>query len=130
MTTDRRNPYVTLGVPFGASSDEAHAAFGRRARGLRRQPDGAERLRELTWALNQVTESLGEPELALHVYRVPSDPDAFVTGGPGVLSPAPERRGRAEGEPEAAFAGLLDAVRREAIAAIETQLANAPLPAR
>lgn len=84
-----RNPYVVLGIPFGASSDVAEAAFARRARGLRRAPNGTERLRDLTWALNQVEEILKEPSLALDVYRVPADPGAFEPDGTGVLRPAP-----------------------------------------
>jgi hypothetical protein len=87
----QRNPYVLLGIPFGSSRDAATSAFARRAKRLRRSPDGAERLTDLTWAMNQIDEVLREPELALNVYRVPADPSALVPTDQGVLRPPPER---------------------------------------
>lgn len=88
---DTRNPYVLLGIPFGASRDVANAAFARRAKRLRRDPNGAQLLTDLTWALNQVDEVLRHPQLALDVYRVPADPSAFLPNGAGFLNPPPEK---------------------------------------
>src|SRR5262245_16846577 len=103
----KRNPYVMLGVPFGASSDAAQVAFAGRARGLRRQPDGAELLTDLTWALNQVQEALRDPSVALEVYRVPADPGALENDAPGVLRPPPQRRPRTTSSSELARSELL-----------------------
>lgn len=124
MTADRRNPYVLLGVPFSASADEAQAAFARKARGLRRQPDGAEKLHELTWALNQVTEILRRPELALHVFRIPSDSTVFEASGYGVFNPRPERLERQHNGSEEAWARLLEQVRGEAAAGLVATVAE------
>ena len=85
-----RNPYTLLGIPFGSSRDVAAVAFASRARRLRRAPDGADRLTDLTWALNQIDEFLRDPSLALDVYRVPADPSALLPDGEGILNPPPE----------------------------------------
>lgn len=131
MTNDRRNPYVLLGVPFSASADNAQAAFARKARGLRRQPDGAEKLHELTWALNQVTEILRHPELALNVFRIPSDAAAFEATGYGILNPGPERLARQHNSSEEAWTSLLDQVRVEMVAGLAATIAGyAELPSR
>ena len=127
----RRNPYVILGIRFGASRDEASDAFALRARGLRHAPDGTERLNELTWALNQVDEILKEPELALEVYRVPADPGALEPDEPGVLRPPPEMMSRTTTSSEAELGELMDAARREAVAALQAEIAsNSRLPLR
>lgn len=131
MTDDRRNPYVTLGIPFAASSDDAENAFARQARGLRRQPNGAEKLRELTWALNQVTEILRHPELTLHVFRIPSDAEAFEPSGHGVLNSGPERMARVRSNSDEAWSGVLEEVRREAVDGLAAAIADAAqLPER
>src|SRR6478609_40621 len=123
-----RNPYVTLGVPFGASGDVAAVAFARRARGLRRVPGGTELLRELTWALNQIQEVLREPGLALEIYRVPADPGALEPDQDGLLRPPPERSPRrttATGDWER----LLESVTEEVIRAAREDVArHAVLP--
>lgn len=90
----RRNPYVLLRIPFGSSRDVANAAFARRAKSLRRDPNGAELLTDLTWALNQVDEVLRNPEEVLDVYRVPADGQAFQPAGEGFLNPPPETLSR------------------------------------
>lgn len=105
-----RNPYTRLGVPFGASRDVAQAAFAKRARRLRREPNGAELLTELTWALNQIDEVLRSPELAVDVYRVPADPSALVPDRSGILNPEPE--------PLAARYCLDDEARHEALRSV------------
>lgn len=90
-----RNPYLILGLPFGASRDEANVAFARRGRALRRQGDrGKDQLVELTWALNQIDEAIADPHAALEIYRIPADPNAFDPEGRGLFAPPPERMER------------------------------------
>lgn len=128
---DRRNPYVVLGVPFGASRDEASAAFARRARGLRRTPEGAKVLPNLTWALNQIDEVLKKPELALEVYRVPANSAAMMPEGSGVLNPPPVPLARRTHVSEAERSALLAQVGDEAIAGMRADIASrAQLPPR
>ena len=126
-----RNPYVLLGVPFGSSRDVAQAAFAKRARRLRRQPNGADLLTDLTWALNQVDEVLRHPELAVDVYRIPADPSALVPDRPGILNPEPEvLEPRYKLDDEARQDALL-AVYREAIDVVSDELSRqARLPPR
>jgi len=126
-----RNPYVILGIPFGASKDDASAAFARKARGLRRANDPGGRLPDLTWALNQVQEVVKDPRIALDIYRVPADPEAFRTVGPGALGPKPELLRQRAADHGAALDQLMSEAKEEAIAAIRQEVASAAsLPPR
>jgi hypothetical protein len=101
-----RNPYLILGVPFGTSREEANAAFVRRARRLRRgdrPAAGLTGLTDLTWALNQIEEALGDPSAALGIYRVPARPEAFAGTGPGLLRPPAEALAARPGDREGAL---------------------------
>ena len=86
---DRRNPYVILGIPFGASSEQARAGFARITRRLRQDPDSRYTKEDLTWALHQVERIITNPELAFEVYRVPASSTALITTHHGVFHPAP-----------------------------------------
>lgn len=131
---DDRNPYVMLGIPFGAVRDVATRAFAKRARGARRQrgvAPGGVPLTELTWALNQVEENIRDPRTALHVFRVPADPWALEPRAEGVLRPGPERLARQSGPSDESWSRLLDAARVEALHQIHQHTAAvAALPAR
>ncbi len=127
----QRNPYVLLGVPFGASRDVAQAAFAKRARRLRRKPDGADLLTDLTWALNQVDEVLRQPDLAVDVYRIPADPSALVPDRPGILNPEPEPLAPRYSLDDEAKREALLSVYREAIEVVSDELSRqARLPER
>jgi hypothetical protein len=128
---DSRNPYVLLGVPFGVSGDAAAGAFAKRSRGLRRAPDGVERLTELTWALNQVQAALKDPSAAVHIYRVPADPGALEPEGHGLFAPAPQPMGRQSGDSAKAREELLSYARWEALSALVDEIATSQqLPIR
>ena len=102
-----RNPYLILGVPFGASREQATAAFVRRARPLRRGgPAATDELTDLTWALNQIDELLKAPDEVMDVYRVPADRAAFAAEGPGVLRPGPEQLAARASDRDAALLEL------------------------
>ena len=125
-----RNPYVTLGVPFAATSDTAAGAFARKAKGLRRTADGTERLRDLTWALNQLQDLIRQPRLALDIYRVPADPGALEPDGSGVLRPSAERMPRGA-HSDGHFEVLLRSATEEALHALRQDVAQlATLPIR
>lgn len=126
-----RNPYVLLGVPYGASRDEATLAFTKRAKKLRRQPDGASALTDLTWALNQITDVVRDPSLLIDVYRVPADHDLIQRAEVGVLNPAPQPLPRATGESAAVAQRLVEAAALEGVAVIYRHLATrVPIPPR
>lgn len=124
MIGDDRNPYILLGLPFGASRDVASRAFAQRARGLRRQANGTEHLTELTWALNQIQEAVKDPRTALHIYRVPADPGALEPDQPGVLRPGPIRMARTTAPSEQMWGALLASAQSEARAAIRAEVAQ------
>lgn len=131
MIHDTRNPYGMLGLPFGASRDAASRAFALRGRGLRRQPDSAAKLTQLTWALNQIEEAIKDPRTALHIYRVPADPGSLDPDQSGVLKPQPERMDRETGPSAADWSELVDLTRREVQRALLVDLAaHAQLPQR
>ena len=128
-----RNPYVMLGVAFGAPRDVATRAFARKAMGKRRSrvSESKSELTDLTWALNQVVEAIRDPRTALDIYRVPTDPTALQPVGEGVLRPGPELMPRTTPSSVAEWARLLDAAREEAVAILHEQLAStAELPER
>lgn len=86
---DRRNPYVILGVPFGASGEEARTGFARVSRRLRNEGGGPYTQVDLTWALHQVEQMITNPDLAIDVYRVPASTSATGVDHEGVFHPAP-----------------------------------------
>ena len=131
MAHDTRNPYGMLGLPFGASRDQASRAFAKMARGLRRQADGADRLTDLTWALNQIEEAIKDPRTALHLYRIPADPGSLDPEQPGLLKPPPEFLERESPSSESDWAQLLGESGREALRAVVADVAaHSRLPNR
>jgi len=105
---ERRNPYIVLGIPFGASRDEATRAFLRRAKSLRRLGDAGRSLHtDLTAALKEIEERPEDPDAAMSPYRIPAVPDAESSVGAGVFAPPPERF-------DPASAGALEGVRAAA----------------
>ena len=94
--SDRRNPYLILGLPYGSSRAEATKALARRSRAARRDPEFPFSMEDLTWALNQIEAQIDNPESSIDVFRVPADPSVLeIPSGPGLLRlpPTPiERR--------------------------------------
>jgi hypothetical protein len=89
---ERRNPYVILGIPFGASRDDATRAFLRRAKSLRRLGAAGRSLHtDLTAALKEIEERPEHPDAVMSPYRIPADPDVERGTGAGVFAPPPER---------------------------------------
>ena len=100
-----RNPYVMLSIPFGSPRDVATRSFARKAKGKRRSltPEAKAELTDLTWALNQASEAILDPRVALRTTQ----------------------------SSDAEWARLLDAARAEAVAALHEEIAStAALPER
>lgn len=72
-----KNPYVILGIPFGASRAEANAAFAKKAQALKREGGSLDQMTDLTWALQPIGVAIKEPATAMELYRIPADPEAF-----------------------------------------------------
>jgi hypothetical protein len=89
---ERHNPYILLGVPFGATHDEATKAFLRRTKSLRRLGAASHSLHtELTAALKEIEDQPDRPDAVMTPYRVPADPDIDRHTGSGVFAPPPEQ---------------------------------------
>jgi hypothetical protein len=108
-----RNPYLILGLPFGASREEVDRAFERRRGPLQASADEhRDELADLEWAVRRIKEGPDDPSLETLVYRLPSDADAMRADGGGVFAPPPET-------PPADWATTPTGVRVRAAAAYE-----------
>ena len=105
-----RNPYLILGIDFGASKKEARRYFAHAARRLRRH-GGRWTQEDLTWALHEIESLEANPADTVSIFRVPADPTAFDPVGDGMYRPAPVPLARrTDGSSEA----VLTALRTEA----------------
>jgi hypothetical protein len=88
------NPYVILGIDYGASLSEARKAFVRRVRAVKVEPEPIYSEDEVTAALHQLEQIARDPENAVEVYRIPGNPAVFEESVGGLLSfePAPLAR--------------------------------------
>jgi hypothetical protein len=90
---ERRNPYLVLGLPFGATRDEAVRAFARHTKFLRRQgPAVRDRHTDLTGALQELETAPPDAPARMSPYRIPADPSSVSSSGlfgAGVFAPAP-----------------------------------------
>src|SRR5688572_9035636 len=89
---ERRNPYLILGIDFGAGPDDARAGFAKASRLLRRQADAPYSIEDLNWALYQVEHAPSDPRTTVDHYRVPADHDLFASHDP--VGPPPQPLGR------------------------------------
>ena len=126
--SEKRNPYVVLGVDYGASSAAATRAFARKSRAVRADEASVYSMDDLTWALHQIEQVNTVPESALGVYRIPSHPDGFAPPpGQGLLSvhsPPLNRR-----TPPAAEADMKAVHQQVLHEALESLVSSWPRPA-
>jgi hypothetical protein len=130
---DRRNPYLVLGVDYGASREEVTAAYTRRSRVARADSGYPYSIDDLVWALDEIegihgngaTSAAGAQSAAL-VFRVPADPSVYEPPpGPGLLRPEPvPLRRRSRPAPRTEIAGLVNDARRDATAYALERLAD------
>jgi hypothetical protein len=126
---EARNPYIMLGIPFGSSREAALAAFARKSRPLRRQGrQGNQAMTDLTWALNQVSELIREPDVNMSLFRIPADPDAFSYDGSGVLRPRPESLQRRYRDADGALEALRQRASQEYLRYLTLLLAQQAIP--
>jgi hypothetical protein len=83
-----RNPYLILGIDFGASRQDARRRFAHAARRVRRE-GGRWQKEDLTWALHEVESLETNPADSVEIFRVPADPAAFEPAGEGLYKPPP-----------------------------------------
>jgi hypothetical protein len=115
----RRNPYIVLGVDFGAPVIEAKKAFALVSRRIRRHPDPPFTIEDVTAAEREV-QDLVDPPRSIGIFRVPADPGAYEPDGTGdLLSLAPRnlpRQGGGGGQDAAQeLATRLQAVKAQAL---------------
>mgnify|MGYP003988230607 FL=1 len=93
-SSDRRNPYLVLGLPYGAYVGEVRRAFARRSKEVAQGTLGGVDTADLTWALAQLEQSQADTTIDVSIYRVPANPSLFDegltgTGAIGFLDPGP-----------------------------------------
>lgn len=88
MSDRRTSPYLILGVPFAATSNEAAKGFARAVRRLRKMEDPPFDLEDLNWAQHEIDHREGVVEHSLDDFRVPADPSAYVMPATSVQSQA------------------------------------------
>lgn len=84
-----RNPYLLLGVEYGAPPDVARRCFARAARRLRRAGSSEVTIEDLNWALNEIHSQRSDPFDSVTVFRVPANPQAFMPAVDGMFAPPP-----------------------------------------
>jgi hypothetical protein len=86
--TERRNPYLILGLPYGATRGEARRAAASRVKELRRRSGALYSTEDVTWALHQVEQVIDEPLTGVDVFRVPAAPGILdAPSGHGLFHP-------------------------------------------
>lgn len=128
--TNRRSPYLVLGVPYGASKNEAAKAFARATRRLRQQVDPPFDLEDVNWALHAIEQRVKEPLSSIDDYRMPADPSVYeVPTGDGILNPPVQEYRRRTLETDAAVIDDLHAaILLELAAELAAEFRAAPLP--
>lgn len=113
---ERRNPYVILGVPYGATRGEARRAAARRSRELRQRRDTPYSTEDVTWALHQVEQVIDDPASGVDVFRVPAAPGILdAPSGNGLFNPRADPMARRTGPlTDAEF----HAIRHRAVASV------------
>lgn len=120
---DRRNPYVILGIPYGASRGEARRAVARRTRELRQRPGARYSAEDINWALHQVEQVIDDPEAGVEIFRVPAAPGILdAPSEHGLFHPAPERLPRRSAP---LTDEQFDEIRHEAVAAVSRSVISA-----
>ena len=123
--SDRRSPWVMLGIPYPSSRAAANRAFARRSRQLRRDPNASWSQEDLSWALGAITLAEDDPDATVDYYRIPADPGVFDHPNPHdlfVVEPRPMPRTTAPSDPTSLDPLCVDAVTsavREYLAAIQ-----------
>ena len=110
-----RNPYLLLGVDYGAPPDVARRSFARAARRVRRAGgSGTTTVEDLNWALHEIQNRQEDPQDSVTVFRVPADPDVFTPRGEGMFRPRPvplaRRTSTTDADRDSVLAGLADDV--------------------
>lgn len=77
LEKDRRNPYLVLGIPYGASKKEVRRSFAKRARQIKNEEFDAYRSEDLNWSLQQLEQAEKDPELDIENFRIPANPNLF-----------------------------------------------------
>ena len=86
---DQRNPYIILGVPYGASKAEASEGHARALRRLKKDPDATYSESDLSWAIYQIEQVRGSSRPDDGIYRIPADPAVYSDCQYGLLQPRP-----------------------------------------
>jgi hypothetical protein len=129
MAEDLRNPYIILGLDFGATKEEARHAFARASRRVKRKSDSRYTIEDVTWALHQVEQMHNDPNAEVTIFRVPANPSLFdASFDDGLFAAPPEPLERRTGPPsEDEIAELTIRALREVVAKVLGSLGPFPV---
>ena len=128
--SERRSPYLLLGVPFGASKEAASRAFAKATRRLKRMTGAPYDLEDLNWALHAIEQRIEDPASSIDDYRLPANPSVYeIPGGDGILNPPiqPYKRRTPPTDP-ATVEALRVQIICEVAASLVAEWREAPLP--
>lgn len=128
--TERRSPYLILGVPFGASKVSASRAFAKATRRLKRMTGAPYDLEDLNWALHAIEQRIEDPASSIDDYRLPADPTVYeIPHGKGILNPPIQPYARRTAPTDAPTVETIRVqIVREVAAALVAEWRNEPLP--
>lgn len=117
MTTELRNPYLILGLDYGASLREARRAMARLTKRLKSADDSPYSSEDLTWALHQIEQVNKDPEAGVDIFRVPANRSVFqLKEGEGLFSPPARPLPRRTSPPSEEDMGTVHALAMEEVA--------------
>lgn len=128
--SERRSPYLLLGVPFGAPKEVASRAFAKATRRLKRTADTPYDLEDLNWALHAIEQRIEDPASSIDDYRIPANPDVYaIPSGEGILNPRVQSyERRTQPTDPATIESLQVQIIREVAASVVAEWLESPLP--
>jgi uncharacterized RDD family membrane protein YckC len=125
---ENRNPYLVLGIPYGADRSTAARAYTRTLRRVRSDDSSPVTLEELSWALHEIEQAIPDPDLHGGYLRVPAVPEAYevLNADPVVVPrtpPLPRTSDRAPARHRQRTAELAITEARDALVELTEQLA-------
>ncbi len=103
---DRRNPYLVLGLSYGAPVQDVKRAFARRAKEVAKGTFTAYGMEDLTWALHQLEQSQLDTDIDVTFYRVPANQSLFTSSTHNTVTDGQ----RTESDPQTHLEDALSAV--------------------
>ena len=122
----KRNPWLVLGLDYGADVSQAAPAMARRLHAIRAETDPSYDRKDLVWALNMIERIRAGTESDLEYLRLPSPewPPNLPDGATGLFRPPPAALPRSTPPVTAQAAAELDHLARAFLRSVAEQLSQ------